>query len=552
MVIHLRPYQRLALYHLRRSLEAGTWRQYLDLPTGTGKSTLAAAFAAQRLGQTQGRVLALVHRQDLALQLAETLRREELEVGLLMEGSRALHTPVVVATVQSLTPEATEDLLAANGMPILTVLIDEAHHAVPGSAYERVLAAIEHAAGGQSVATIGLTATPYRNDERSMLSLLPICAFARTIPEMVQEGYLAPLTWKPVQLDLDLAQVATTRQSGELDYAETTLAGHLLHEAITARLVEHAASLIERRPTLVFAASVQHAEDVGTAFRARGFSTAVVSGRTGRKQHDELFARWKGGSIQVVCNCALLTEGYDFPGIAALVIARPTLSPGLYMQMLGRGMRKADGKTDCLVIDVLGKQPDPRQQVVLPHVVGIEAVSEDEGSVREPVRSRRSDPVLRSILGGRGETGLALLDPLGRSLYRWTAYSCGYFARINADVTAILERDPAKSGLYRSRQYARQPERTPEHQWIERRYLPLRQQVALVQEATQDLFHEAFAGKEAAWLEEPATEKQLEMLGRYQKRLPEQARAAGWTKREASEAIAFYQLRRVLFHAPDE
>ena len=66
MVIHLRPYQRLALSHLRRSLEAGTWRQNLDLPTGTGKSTLAAAFAAQRLGQTQGRVLALVHRQDLA------------------------------------------------------------------------------------------------------------------------------------------------------------------------------------------------------------------------------------------------------------------------------------------------------------------------------------------------------------------------------------------------------------------------------------------------------------------------------------------------------
>ena len=85
-----------------------------------------------------------------------------------------------------------------------------------------------------------------------------------------------------------------------------------------------------------------------------------------------------------------------------------------------------------------------------------------------------------------------------------------------------------------------------------RRYLPLRQQVAVLREATQDIFREAFAGKEAAWLEEPATEKQLEMLGRYQKRLPGQAFEAGWTKRNASEAIACYQLRRVLFHAPDE
>lgn len=552
MVMHLRPYQRLALYYLRRCLEAGVRRLYVDLPTGTGKSTIAAVFAALRLGQTQGRVLVLVHRQDLALQLAETFREEELEVGLLMEGSHTLHTPAVVATVQSLTPEATQDLLAANATPILTVLIDEAHHAVPGSIYERVLTTIEQAASAQPVAVIGLTATPYRNDERSMLSLLPVCAFARTIPEMVQEGYLAPLTWKPVQLDLDLAQVATTRETGELDYAETTLSRQLLREAITARLVEHAASLIAQRPTLVFAASVQHAAHLSAKFCVRGFSSAVVSGRTGRKQRDELLARWKSGAVQVVCNCALLTEGYDFPGIAALVIARPTLSPGLYMQMLGRGMRKAEGKTDCLVIDVLGSQPDPRRQVVLPHVVGIQAAPEDEGGAGKPVRSRRSDPVLRSILGGSGETGLALLDPLGRSPYRWTAYSQGYFARINAHAIAILERDPAKSGLYRSRQYVKQPEQTPEHQWIERRYLPLRQQVALMQEATQDLFREAFAGKEAAWLDEPATEKQLEMLGRYQKHLPEQARTAGWTKRDASEAIAFYQLRCVLFHAPDE
>lgn len=497
-------------------------------------------------------MLALVHRQDLVRQLAETFRQEELEVGLLMEGSRALHTPVVVATVQSLTPEATHDLLTANATPILTVLIDEAHHAVPGSVYERILAAIEQAAGAKPMAVIGLTATPYRNDERSMLSLLPVCAFARTIPEMAREGYLAPLTWKPVQLDLNLAQVATTRETGELDYAETTLARQLLRETVTARLVEHAASLIALRPTLVFATSVQHAAQLSAAFGARGLAAAPVSGRTGRKQRDELFAHWKDGAIQVVCNCALLTEGYDFPGIAALVIARPTLSPGLYMQMLGRGMRRTEGKTDCLVIDALGSRPDPRRQVVLPHVIGLEAAPEDEGRAGKPLRSRSSEPALRSILGGSGETGLALLDPLGRSPYRWTAYSRGYFARINAHEVAILERDPAQSGLYRSRQYARQPEQPPEHRWIERRYLPLRQQVALVQEATRGLFREAFAGKEAAWLDEPASQKQLQTPGRYQEHLSKQARAAGWTKREASEAIAFYQLRRVLFHAPDE
>ena len=224
-----------------------------------------------------------------------------------------------------------------------------------------------------------------------------------------------------MQIDLDLAQIATTRQSGERDYVETALARQLLHEAITAMLVEHAASLIEHGPTLVFATNLQHAEYLSEAFRARGFSAVAVSGRTGRRQRDELFTSWRRSTIQVVCNCTLLTEGYDFPGIAALVMARPTLSPGLYMQMLGRGMRKASGKTGCLVIDVLGNQPDPHCQVLLPHVVGIEEAPEDERSMGKPTGKRRSDPVLRSILGSQGETGLALLDPLGQSQYRMPA-----------------------------------------------------------------------------------------------------------------------------------
>ena len=553
MGTELRRYQLDALAHLHRRIHDEWRRLYIDLPTGTGKSTIAAAFAAQRLEETHGRVLALVHRQDLVRQLAQTFRREGLEVGLLMEGERALHAPVVVATVQSLTLAAMRDLLAAHPDPLLTALIDEAHHAVPGSAYQRALTTLDDAAGSQPVTAVGFTATPYRSDTRSMLDVLPVCAFARSIPEMVQEGWLAPLTWKPVRVDLDLEQVVITYESGERDYAEATLARHLLHETITTRLVEHAAALIGKRPTLVFAASVQHAEHLAAAFGARGFSAAVVSGDTSAKQREAIYADWRSGAIQVVCNCSLLTEGFDFPALAALVIARPTLSPSLYMQMLGRGMRKAEGKSDCLVIDVLGNQPDPRRQVVLPHVVGIdEAAAEGERSAGRPAGSRRTDPVLRAILGGQGEMGLALLDPLGRSQYRWTAYRRGYFARVNAEVIVIVESDPDRSGLYRSRQYTQQPEPPGEHHWIERRYLPLRQQVALVHEATRDLFREAFAGKEAAWLEQPASEKQLKKLRHYNRGLAEQARTAGWTQREASEAITFYERLPVLFRAPDE
>jgi len=352
-------------------------------------------------------------------------------------------------------------------------------------------------------------------------------------------------------LENALGQIATTRKTGELDYAEATLARHLLREDITTRLVECAAARIGQRSTLVFDANVRHAEQLSAAFCAHGFSTAVVSGRTGRKRREELFAGWRSGIIQVVCNCALLTEGIDIPTVAALVIARPTLSPGLYTQMLGRGMRTADGKTDCLVIDVMGNQPDPSRQVILPHVVGIEVEPEDDQHPEKRARSRRTDPLLRSILGGQGDTELALLDPLGRSQYRWNDYGAGYFATINAHTIAILDRDPAQSGLYRSRLYTEPPGQLAEHRWLEGRLLPLRQQIALLHEATRNIYRERLAGEEAPWLEEPATEKQLETLGRYRKHLPERARAAGWTKRKASAAITYYRWRKVLLRAPD-
>jgi len=236
--------------------------------------------------------------------------------------------------------------------------------------------------------------------------------------------------------------------------------------------------------------------------------------------------------------------------VAALIVARPTLSPGLYVQMLGRGMRTAEGKTDCLVIDVVGNQPDPRRQVVLPHVVGIAEEPADEQHAEKQARRRRADPLLRSLLGGQGETELALLDPLGRSQYRWTDYSGGYFAILDADTIAIIDRDTAKSGLSRSRLYTEHERHPVEHRWIEGRLLPLRQQVALLHEATRDIYRGQLAGKEAPWLDKPVSERQLEALGRRDRHLPERARAAGWTQREATAAISFYRWRWPLSHPP--
>lgn len=294
-----------------------------------------------------------------------------VEAGLLMQGRQEMEAPTVVATVQSLIQANLQALIEASEVPIATILIDEAHHAVENSAYERIIKAIEAVDEELQVVTVGVTATPYRSDKRSMFSLLPTCAFARSIPDMVRAGRLAPLTWKPLRVDVDLAGVATSRQSGEIDYVEEDLARELLRNAITEEIIRQVASMIEQRPTLVFAVTVEHATQLTEAFRRLGLQAAVVSGQTSRREPEHIFADWRNGVVQVVCNCSLLTEGFDFASISALVIARPTLSPLLYMQMLGRGTRPAEGKQDCLVIDVMGNQPDTDSQAVLPHIVGV-------------------------------------------------------------------------------------------------------------------------------------------------------------------------------------
>ncbi len=541
----LRDYQRLAIEHTTRRMEDGETRLYIHLPTGVGKGVILAALAAQEL--EAGRVLVLIHLQEVALKLLETLHQAGVDAGLLMQGRRVLAAPAVVAMVQSLTPANLQALLEASEEPIATILIDEAHHAVPGSAYERIITSVEAIDEELPVVTIGFTATPYRSDTRSMLSLLPTCAYEREIPDMARAGWLAPLTWKPLHVNIDLARVATTRRAGERDYVEEALMNELLHSAITEEIARQVTSMIGQRPTLVFAITVEHAAQLAEAFRQCGLKAAFVSATTGRREREHLFESWRTGHIQVMCNCALLTEGFDFPEIAALVIARPTLSPSFYIQMLGRGTRRAEGKQDCLLIDVMGNQPDTSSQVVLPHVVGISKA--ETRTAEETERARTTDPILKAILGADVESGLSLLDPIGQSHYRWVAYRHGYFARVTREITAIVERDPEGSGLYRSRLYRRGDEQGGQKEescWIAQEYLPLRQQVALVHESTREIAYATFSNKEAPWLDEPATDKQLATLRRLFPKFAQQAVANRWTKRMASDAITFCLLRKTL------
>ena len=546
-MLKLRDYQQQAVDHSIKRMQEGCSRMHFTLPVAAGKSFILAAFALHQ--SSSGRILVLIHRQDIAKQLAATFEQAGLHTGLLMQGYSNIESDVVVATTQSLTSIMVQRLIHASERPIAAICIDEAHHAVKGSAYERIITEVEAAFPQRNIPVLGCTATPYRSDKQSMLSLLPTCVYARDIPDMVREGILAALMWKPLRVTIDLSEVAVKQQDGESDFDEEALSSQLVRQVIIEAIAQLVTSQIEQRPTLVFAASVEHAELLTSAFCHLGLSAQTVSGRQSRTEREHIFEQWRAGSTQIVCNCSLLTEGYDFPAIAALVIARPTRSPSLYMQMLGRGLRLAPGKQNCLVLDVMGNDPDLSKQVVLPHIVG--DTQAQGGQILH--RKETSDPLLKA-LDGPYSTSLSLLDPIGQSRYRWLPYQLksfeGYFAKISQYERAIIERDPEGSGLYRSRLYEKQTQQLAQHTWIEHHYLPLRQQIALVHKATDAWSSKALSGKEATWLSLPATEKQLQTLQRLDIQAARAARTTAWTRQEVSDRITFLFLRGTLTNPP--
>jgi superfamily II DNA or RNA helicase len=544
----LRDYQLLAYRLVLKRIEEGCRRFYISLPPGTGKSLILTALAARR--RTEGRILVLVHLRDLVNQLAQTLKRAELDVGMVMHDYRQIDHTVVVGTPQSLLA-CWSDFVEASEIPIRTVLIDEAHHAVPGSRYEEILSQLEAAYLPEAITVAGFTATPFRSDTKSMLSLLPTCAFIREIPEMINAGWLAPLTWVPFRLDLDLSTLPSTTETGECDYAQRALTQTLVQPALMEEIVRQTVPHLGQRPTLVFALSVEHAEHLATLFCQAGRSAVAVSGNTSPTQRERIYDQWRTGSIQIVCNCRLLTEGFDFPDITALVIARPTRSPSLYLQMLGRGTRLAPGKQDCLVLDLMGNAPDLSQQILLPQILGIRTPENLAAFTGKQTASPPpAEALYKQIQEATLQTGLSILDPFGISPYRWNAYGSCYFAMIDTHVAVLLEPDKNGSGLYHSRLYTMKPGQKPIHQWIERTGLPLRQQVALIHEATGALYQPSLASKDAPWLNEPATDKQRAIVRRMYPKEAEQTEKAEWTKGDASKKITAHLLSSTFNHPP--
>jgi superfamily II DNA or RNA helicase len=329
-----RPYQKdtvNTLHDLYRKYQ----RLLLVSPTGSGK-TVIAAIIIELVIKNSGKVLFLAHRKELITQCSKKLDEIGIDHGIIMGNHprNKPQCPVQLASVQTLInrpkPEAT------------FIIVDECHRSLAAS-YQTIINCYP------DVDLLGLTATPWRGDGQGLGQLYDELYVVAQVQDLVNKGFLlAPTVYVPHEPNLNgLRIVGGDFLEKELDHVMNK---HLLIKHMVDHWLEHAS----HRKTVVFACTVEHSKEIVKEFRKNNISAEHIDCNTDSYERDAILERLKSGKTKVISNVGILTEGWDLPSLSCVILARPTKSISLYLQMVGRGMRTNNGKIDTIVIDHAG------------------------------------------------------------------------------------------------------------------------------------------------------------------------------------------------------
>lgn len=378
-VIDLRPYQDDCIKSLvdyrRHPAQGGVGaRALVAMPTGCGKTIIFAQLPTL----AKKRTLVIAHREELLDQAAYHLAvaNPGKAVGIEQAGRRAGAADIVVASIQSLASGGGERLRRLDPQEFSLVIVDEAHHSTARTYVETLhhfglapsVADLRHSDLGRKKLRaeaetrfsdyrpdkdgpflVGFTATPHRTDGQGLEAIYDQIAYSATIEEMIGAGWLCPVRGKLVHTGHDISDVKTYMG----DYQESQLSDAVntpeRNNLAVAAYQEHAAG----RQAIIFCVDVEHTRDMAAAWNTAGVATGVVTGDTPTDERRATLAAYKAGELTALSNCMVLTEGYDSPETACIVMARPTRSGLVYTQAMGRGTRISPGKTDLLVLDLV-------------------------------------------------------------------------------------------------------------------------------------------------------------------------------------------------------
>jgi len=333
-----RPYQAAAVDQARTCIREGRRAPLIVAPTGSGKTVIACDIIESALAKSNP-ILFLAHRKELIEQASGKLDENGIPHAIIKAGNPRSNPAalVQVASIQTLIQRLDEwaDFLDRCRL----IITDEAHHAMAKTYLEirqRCPNAID----------LGLTATPYRADGKGLGKRYDSLVEVATIDELTQAGYLVPSrVFEGVRVDL--AGVRTTAG----DYNQGQLGEAVNKPKLVGNIVEAWQKNAIDRLTVAFTVNVSHSRALAAAFEQDGVAVAHLDGKTPAEERAQIIAALRSGEISIVCNCMVLTEGFDCPDIGAAILAAPTKSRAKWRQMCGRGLRPAPGKKDCILLD---------------------------------------------------------------------------------------------------------------------------------------------------------------------------------------------------------
>lgn len=345
-LINLRDYQREAKDAVWSAWGRGVQRPGVVLPTGSGKTVIFSHMIDHYLAAWPYRVVVLVHRDELADQAIAKLAQvaPDITVGKVKAADNELSARVLVCSVQTVSRDnRLAQLLDSQGLfgDIRFVIADECELAAAPS-WQKVMRALgcfaEDFDSDQEEYTrvVGFTATMARGDGVGLGSTWQSVVYSKSTPWMIGKGYLVDVRAQAV--DLDSLNLAAVRQTGG-DYQAGALGTAIVEaggpEIISMALREHA----PERKTMVFAPDVASAVAITRKLREDGWTADLITGETPREDRRLIFKRTREGDTQILVNCMVLTRGTDLPWMDCAMIARPTRSEPLFIQMVGRVLR---------------------------------------------------------------------------------------------------------------------------------------------------------------------------------------------------------------------
>ena len=342
-----RPYQKKAVDSVISRYKNGLTKMLLHLPTGAGKTVIATLLVEKLLTfPGMGKILFIAHREEILDQTYGKLKDHLPGLNIQIEqGTRftSKDAQITIASVQSLIRRKKR----FDPKEFSVIICDECHRALAPSWTDVITYFYENKK--PDTLLLGMTATPRRSDGRSALTVFNEIAYEISLVELQNLGYLVPMQYYTVRTELNLDKV---KMSGG-DFQVGSLTKIMNTREKRALALNGWMDKGRGKKTIAFCAGVAHARQLAADFARNGIKAEVIDAKTTKR--NEILNKFRKNEIEILTNYGVLTEGFDDPGIECILLVRPTTSPLVYTQCIGRGLRPNKGKRACTVIDMIDR-----------------------------------------------------------------------------------------------------------------------------------------------------------------------------------------------------